>query len=128
LGFWEYLTVPQLLLSAVLALTVYGQLIIKARALAHAMESGNPNRFRYLLAMLTDPGVISGVGAAAVAAVLWILAIERLQVGYAYPFMALSFVLVPLGAMALFGERMPPTQFLGLGLIVSGVIVSALAR
>ncbi len=42
--------------------------------------------------------------------------------------MALSFVLVPIGSMVLFGERMPPIQLLGLGLIVGGVTVSALAR
>ncbi len=118
-----------LLILGVLALTVYGQLIIKARALAHNMiGSGASGRLAYLLAMFSDPGVLSGLAAAALAAVAWVLAIERLEIGYAYPFMALSFVLVPLGARLLFGEPLPPIQVLGMALIVAGVTVSALAR
>ncbi|MGA3311023.1 MAG: hypothetical protein ABSD08_20780 [Xanthobacteraceae bacterium] len=117
------------LLFAVLALTVYGQLMIKARALAHASEAvGSPDTLHYLLAMFTDFWVLSGFGAAVLAGACWMLAIERLEVGYAYPFMALSFVFVPLGAMALFGEPLPAIQLLGLALIIAGVTVSALAR
>jgi multidrug transporter EmrE-like cation transporter len=117
------------LLFAVLALTVYGQLMIKARALAHASEAvGSPNTLKYLLAMFTDFWVLSGFGAAVLAGACWMLTIERLDVGYAYPFMALSFVFVPLGAMALFGEPLPAIQLLGLALIIAGVTVSALAR
>jgi multidrug transporter EmrE-like cation transporter len=120
---------PILMVFAVLALTVYGQLMMKARALAHAAPAGEgTGRLQYLIAMFSDIGVLSSFGAAVLAAVFWMLAIERLEVGYAYPFMALSFVLVPIGSMVLFGERVPPTQLLGLGLIVAGVTVSALVR
>jgi multidrug transporter EmrE-like cation transporter len=117
------------LLFAVLALTVYGQLMIKARALAHAPDSADSaDRLHYLFAMFTDFWVLSGFGAAVLAAACWMLVIERLEVGYAYPFVALSFVLVPLGSMVLFGERLPMIQLLGLALIICGVTVSALAR
>jgi len=118
-----------LLLFAVLALTVYGQLIIKARALAHSVDAANnAGKLHYLVLMFTDVGVLSGFVAAVLAGVCWMLAIERLEVGYAYPFMALSFVLVPLGSTLLFGEPLPAPQMIGLALIVTGVTVSALAR
>jgi multidrug transporter EmrE-like cation transporter len=118
-----------LLIFAVLALTVYGQLIIKARALTHAAETAVlPSKLHYLLAMLTDYSVLSGFAAAFLAGICWMLAIERLDLVFAYPFMALSFVLVPLGSTIFFGEMVPPIQWLGLGLIVAGVTVSALAR
>ena len=118
-----------ILLIAVLALTVYGQLMIKARALLHAAETaGMPSKIPYVTAMLTDVVVLSGLGAAFLAGLCWILAIERLELGFAYPFMALSFVLVPVGSSIFFGESLPPIQLLGLGLIVAGVTVSALAR
>jgi drug/metabolite transporter (DMT)-like permease len=42
--------------------------------------------------------------------------------------MALSFVLVPVGAKLLLAEPLPPIQILGMVLIVAGVTVSALAR
>ena len=117
------------LLFAVLALTVYGQLMIKARALAHASEAvGSPDTLHYLLAMFTDFWVLSGFGAAVLAGACWMLAIERLEVGYAYPFMALSFVLVPIGSTLLFGEPLPRIQLLALALIMAGVTLSALTR
>jgi multidrug transporter EmrE-like cation transporter len=120
---------PILMVFAVLAFTVYGQLMMKARALVHAAPVGDgTGRLQYLISMFSDIGVLSSFGAAVLAAVCWMLAIERLEVGYAFPFMALSFVLVPLGSMVLFGERMPPMQLLGLGLIVAGVSVSAFVR
>ena len=78
--------------------------------------------------MLTDVGVLSGLVAAALAAIAWILAIERLDVGFAYPFMALSFILVPFGAKFLFAEPLPPFQIFGMVLIAIGVTMSALAR
>jgi multidrug transporter EmrE-like cation transporter len=117
-----------LMVFAVLALTVYGQLVMKARALAHAGPAGQSGKLHYLASMLSDVAVLTCLGAAALAAILWMLAIERLEVSFAYPFMALSFVLVPLGSMVVFGERVPPMQFVGLGLIVVGVVVSTLAR
>lgn len=117
------------LLLVVLALTVYGQLVMKARALSYAADPiAGQGKLHYLLAMFTDIWVLSGLAAAVLASACWLLAIDRLELGYAYPFMALSFVLVPLGSTILFGEPLPATQMLGLALIVAGATVSALAR
>lgn len=117
------------LLFAVLALTVYGQLVIKARALAHARDMlVAAGRLHYLMTMFADPWVISGLAAAIVSGACWILAIERVEVGFAYPFIALSFVVVPVGSMLLFGEPLPKMQLLALALIVAGVTLSALTR
>lgn len=118
-----------LLLGSVLILTVYGQLIIKARALAHAASATAPlDKLHYIKGMLSDIGVLSGLAAAGLAAVAWILAIQRLEVGFAYPFMALTFVLVPLGSKLIFSEALPPLQIAGMVIIVIGVTISALAR
>jgi hypothetical protein len=74
------------LLFAVLPLTVYGELVM-ARALAHATESvGVPGKLHYLFMMFPDIGVLTVFGAAVLAGVCWMLAIERLEVRYAYLF------------------------------------------
>jgi drug/metabolite transporter (DMT)-like permease len=72
--------------------------------------------------------VISGLAAAVIAGACWMLAIQRLDVGYAYPFVALSFVAVPIGSNLFLGEPLPMTQFAGLLLIIVGVSISALSR
>ncbi len=118
-----------LLLFSVLAFTVYGQLMMKSRALVHAADlAGAQGKLHYLVLMFSDIGVLSALGAAVLAAICWMLAIARLDVGFAYPFMALSFVLVPIGSKLLFGEALPVTQLLALALIIAGVTLSALAR
>ena len=120
---------PYLFVFAVLVFTVYGQLMMKARAIAHAVPGNEgASKLQYLISMLTDVGVISCFAAAVLAAVCWMLAIEKLPVGYAYPFMALSFVLVPIGSLVLFGEKIPPVQLFAIGLIVVGVTLSAFDR
>ena len=118
-----------LLLFAVLALTVYGQLVIKARALLYAAKaSATIGKLHYLTAMFTDVWVLSALAAAVVAAGCWMLAVSRLEVGYAYPFMALSFVFVPIGSSLFFGEPLPIMRMIGIAFIVAGVTISAMAR
>jgi drug/metabolite transporter (DMT)-like permease len=117
------------LIFFVLALTVFGQLIIKARANLHTSELGLAyHKAGYLFAMMTDIWVLSGLAAAVVAGMCWMVAVQKLDVGFAYPFMALSFVLVPVSAAILLKEPLPPVQFIGLGLIIAGVAVSSLTR
>lgn len=116
-------------LFGVLLLTAYGQLIVKARAIAHSTRPGEAvEGVRYLFAMFTDVLVLSGLIAAIVASGLWMLLIARVDLAYAYPFMALTFVLVPLGSAVILNETLPPLQFIGLGLIVAGVCLSAATR
>jgi drug/metabolite transporter (DMT)-like permease len=124
----EALMTRSLSILMVLLFTVYAQLIVKARALAMDSIDGGHDRVRYLIRMFTDPGVISAQAAVLVAGVFWLLTIKRTDLAYAYPFMALSFLLVPLGSNVLFGERLPSLQIVGLVLIVVGVAISAWAR
>jgi drug/metabolite transporter (DMT)-like permease len=118
-----------LLLVAVLVLSVYSQLIMKSRALVHS--SGNSlsaDYLQYLIGMATDWRVLSAAGATFLAGVCWLLALQRLELGYAFPFMALSFVLIPVAANLSLGEPLPMPQLLGLGFVIVGISISALLR
>jgi drug/metabolite transporter (DMT)-like permease len=112
----------------VLLLIVYGQIILKARSLVLSGGDVSHDRISYLYKMFTDVGVLSGLGAAAAASVFWMLAIERADLGYVYPFVALTFLLVPVASSVFLGESLPPLQLAGLLLIVIGVSLSAYAR
>jgi len=105
-----------------IGLTVYGQIAIKARALHHA---ANHEGSGFLVAMFTDLWVISGLIAALGASATWMLAIQHNDLSLVYPVMALTFVIVPILAVVLFGEVLKPLQMLGLALIVVGVGLSA---
>ena len=118
---FKYLT-----LVATLGFTVYGQLIIKVRSEALGATEQTAAQ-GYLVRMLTDPWVWSGLMGAGLAAVSWMLALRYFSLAFAYPFMALSFALVPLGARLFLNEPLPLAQIGALLLIVVGVTLSALS-
>lgn len=106
-----------------IGLTVYGQIIIKARAVSHA---ANREGSGFLLSMFLDPWVLSGLMAALLASATWMMAVRSAELSLVYPIMALTFILVPVLAVLIFGERLTGIQMTGLFLIVVGVGLSAL--
>lgn len=62
-----------------------------------------------------------------ITSIAWVWVLQRAELGRIYPMMALAFVFVPLGSHFIFGERFQPQYFIGLGLIVIGIIITARA-
>jgi multidrug transporter EmrE-like cation transporter len=105
-----------------IALTVYGQMAIKARAMVHARAAEGAG---FLLSMFLDPWVLSGLAAALAASGVWMLAVRTADLSAIYPIMALTFVIIPALAVVTFGEKLAPMQMVGIALIVVGVALSA---
>lgn len=55
--------------------------------------------------------------------VLWLLVLQRLDVGIAYPMLALNFVLITLAGRFVFKEPVDRRHWLGLALILLGVVL-----
>lgn len=116
-----------LMLAATVALTVYGQIMLRAQAMALGPSAGG-DRMKYLLVMYTDLGVLSAFGAGVLASVTYALALERMPLTVAYPVMALSFLFTPLLAVWLLGETLTWPQVAGFALIIAGVSLTAFVR
>lgn len=110
------------MLAGTIGFSVYGQIIIKNRAAA--LSAGSD---AYLWRMLTDPLVLSGFLSGGLAALCWLVAIRQLPLTIAYPFLALSFVFVPVAASLFLGEALGPTRLLAMVLIAGGVVLNAFA-
>jgi multidrug transporter EmrE-like cation transporter len=111
---------------ATVFLTVYGQLVIKWQVVgAGQYPASGPERLYFLGRLLLNPWVISAFAAAALAAVSWMVAMTKLDLSHAYPFVSLSFVLVLLLSWGLFHEPLSWQKLLGVALIICGVIVSS---
>ena len=54
---------------------------------------------------------------------VWLLVLQRLEVGIAYPMLSLNFVLITLVARYLFKESIDRRHWLGVGLVIAGVIL-----
>lgn len=68
--------------------------------------------------------LIGALAIYAVATVLWILALQSLQLSRAYMFMSLSFIIVPAVSALIFHEPLTPGFLFGLALIIAGVTVT----
>ncbi len=113
-----------LFIAATILFTVYGQIILKwqmSKVDTTLVSSGLYGKVVFFGGMLLKPWVISAYLAAFLASAAWMMAILRLPLSTAYPFMALNFVLVILAGYLWFGEQLRPGQMLGAALIVLGV-------
>jgi drug/metabolite transporter (DMT)-like permease len=110
------------------ALTVYGQLVLKWRiADFGAMPPGFREKIVWLVTLCFEPWIFSGFVAAFLASLAWMAALTRFELSYAYPFTSLSFVLVLVLSVWMLGESLNAYKVLGVALIVAGTIVASRA-
>jgi len=111
--------------AATVLLTVYGQLVVKWQV-GNAARLGDPSeRAAFLLSLLANPWVLSALAAAFAAALCWMLAMVKLDLSHAYPFVSLSFVLVLFLSALVFGEPLTWAKVGGIVLIVAGVALGS---
>ena len=56
--------------------------------------------------------------------IAWVWVLQKIELGKAYPLMALAFVLVPIGSHFILGERIQVQYMLGVLLIGAGIILA----
>ena len=69
--------------------------------------------------------IILGLALNALAAVFWLLALSDLELSYVFPFLALNYVIVPVGASFLYHEKLSRTRITGIIIICIGVLCIA---
>ena len=115
-----------LYIAMTIALTVYGQVVIKWQVLnAGEFPADSAGRLRFLLGLLLNPWVLSALAAALLAAVAWMAAMTRLELSHAYPFMSLAFILVLVFSALIFHEPVTLPKVAGLVLICAGIVVGS---
>lgn len=109
-----------------IAFTVYGQLVAKWQvAKAGALPANIPERIMFLLGLLFNPWIASGVLAGFFAMICWWAALTKFELSYAYPFMSLSFVFALVLSAVLFHEPLTVAKILGVLLIIAGIVVGS---
>jgi multidrug transporter EmrE-like cation transporter len=107
-------------------LTVFGQLVLKWQiSSAGPLPDTFSGKVWFLVQSMSNPWILSGLGAAFAAALFWMLALKKLPLSTAYPFTASSFVLIMLFTALLFDEPITTSKLLGTILIVAGIAVIA---
>jgi uncharacterized membrane protein len=105
-----------LLLGAV-AFSATGHLLLKAGA-QHLAGLG---RFDFLLAAARDVRVLSGLAAWIAWTLCWLYVLRVAPLSRAYGLTSLTYVLIPLASVYVFGEQLRPMHVVGIILITAGI-------
>lgn len=73
-----------------------------------------------------SPIVFSGLMLYGLSTLLWLFSLSKTQLNYAYPFTALTFILVMLASYFIFSEVLPVNRIIGVVIIVVGVLVASI--
>ena len=113
------------ILTSVL-LGVVGQLVLKA-GVSSLGPLGLANR--HVLATIwrvfSRPAIVAGFALYGLGMLFWLVALSQVELGYAYPFISLSYVLILIASWALFGEDLSILKLFGVASICLGVLVIA---
>jgi len=115
---------PWLMVAGTILLTSYGQLVIKWQANTYqTVTLGWFGKLPPVIQLLLQPWVLSAFIAAFIASLCWMIAVSRLELSRAYPFMALNFLIVCVAAVPMFGEVFTATKAIGLATVIVGLII-----
>lgn len=94
-----------------------GQILFKMSALSLKKTGSffDPSTLALLFSSFALYGIMT---------IAWIWVLQKADLGKIYPLMALAFVIVPVGSHLVFGERFQTPYFIGVILIMSGIIVA----
>lgn len=101
------------LLATACLLASFGQI---AQKLAVSGQTASPG------ALLRSPWTWIAIGCLGLGLLAWLLVLQRLDVGVAYPMLSLNFVVVTLAARWFLGEAADWRHWCGIALIVAGVL------
>jgi multidrug transporter EmrE-like cation transporter len=104
---------------------VAGQMFLKFGLDRAGGDSASDTLFSLIGLILRTPMVLAGLALYAVGAVAWIAVLRRMDLSYAYPFLALNFVLIALVSQFILGESVPLVRWLGIGAICVGLLLIA---
>ena len=107
----------KLLIFGAVALSATGQLLLKSGA-RHLIGLG---RLEYLLAAARDAHIVSALTVWAASTLCWLFVLRDAPLSRAYALTSVTYVLVPLVSVYLFGEQLRRVHVVGLILIVLGI-------
>lgn len=107
-------------------LTVFGQLVLKWQVGLHGHLLSSPFSFWNVVQLVFKPWVVIALGSAFAASLCWMMAIKQLPLSTAYPFTALSFILVLVFSVFVLGEPISVWKIVGTAMVVAGVVALSL--
>jgi undecaprenyl phosphate-alpha-L-ara4N flippase subunit ArnE len=99
-------------------ISAVGQIMLKYAMLRHGTISFSPSG---LLQLLFQPTLLLALMLYAGALLMWLQVLSKVPLSTAYPMLAVTYAIVPIFSIVLFGEKILQTQWIGIFLILAGV-------
>ena len=115
-----------LILVAVIGV-IFGQLCLKSgMSNIGKIDQGKLKKpVPLICSILTESRVILGLCFYISSSILWIYILSFADLSYAFPFLSIAYVGVPTMASLVLHEKIPIKQWLGITLVVAGIILVA---
>ncbi|MDD5603814.1 MAG: transporter [Eubacteriales bacterium] len=81
---------------------------------------------RTLTSVIFSPTILIGLILYGVSTLTWLFALSKTRLNYAYPYTALTFILVMLASYFIFSEPLPVNRIAGVAIICIGVIIASI--
>lgn len=109
--------------AAAILTVVASQLLFKRGMLDLAgMNFSLSNAYLLIKHVFSSPFLLGGLFFYAVSFLLWLFVISKIKLSLAYPITSINFVLVLIASYYFFDERLSLFQYLGIALIIIGVV------
>lgn len=116
-------TLVAMILASVM-LAAVAQLTLKAGMNQVTEKSGTVTLSTdSIKAIASNPIVWGGLALFAVAAGVWLFVLSRASLSFAYPFAALTYLIIVLVDRFILHEAIPPVRWAGVGLIMVGIVL-----
>lgn len=109
---------------ATILLTVYSQLVMRWQvSAAGEVPSDLHGKVRFIALLLINPWVLTGLVSTFLSGVSWMLAMTRFEIGYAYPFISLNYLLVMAAGFLIFNESFTMAKIVGTAFVIVGIVI-----
>lgn len=114
-----------LLIIGSVGLSAFAQIVLKVGMSGDAARGAmdHTSLLQGYIRLLVIPAVVGGLVAYGLSALLWLRVLAELDVGKAYPFVALSIVVTMASGALFLGEPVPMLRVVGAALVIVGVLL-----
>jgi multidrug transporter EmrE-like cation transporter len=117
-----------ILLGIATVTTVLSQLLFKqGMIVVGSVNFSFANMAALIMNVIKSPYLLIGLFFYGVSFLLWLLVLSKLKISVVYPITSINFVLVLVASYFLFGEKLSIFQYLGILIIITGVLILAKA-
>jgi len=116
-----------ILLSILMSSTAH--IFLKKGMITHALSTVKLDSiFSLVWSVGTNRWVIAGMALHVSALVVWLWALSKVDISFAYPFLALGYIFVSAMAWLWLDEELSAMKLLGIGIIIMGILILAKAE